>query len=446
MSEKLTNEQMGRIIDIAFYMPASSLYKLKFDKNIETISKDELLSLYKDKGEIEVKNKAIDKVKEFVYCFVDNLKNLLKQTGINVDSIDFNSGVRLIDLVGADNFRNIHPQLISLSSDLMNTQTQTQPSVFSTNLANIQIQNQSSVDDLIMQAAILTSRMLSHAPQPIRDEFRRRSEEINNGEVFNEILENLYAVYGVDAVEEMNYGELISAMQQTSPTAFQNLLNQNFNLGCNVLYNSFYNQNYFQNNTSQNFQAQQVSSINQNQPQNSVNNTIPAQNPFLSNFSQLWNWSCNMVTNYFFNPNQNSANNTIHNTNQNFQAQQVSSINQTQTQNSEIEKLVNFLESILNGSYWQGNTRINLEALRDLNFNVGQIRIFVERLRNANSVESMRISNSQSIRNLISKIDRKALVTVSDVANILVDLSEIYPDINRNNQIPSLVGSQERPR
>ncbi len=161
---------------------------------------------------------------------------------------------------------------------------------------------------------------------------------------------------------------------------------------------------------------------------------------------QLLNWGFNLGMNYLLNQNrpQNAANNTIptYNTNQNFQVQQVSSINQTQTQNSEIDKLVNFLKSILNGSYWQGNTKINLEALRDLNFNVGQIRAFVERLENANSFVSRRILNYQSVRNLISKIDRNVPVDVNDVANVLFDLSEIYPDVNRNENIPPF----EKPR
>lgn len=204
------------------------------------------------------------------------------------------------------------------------------------------------------------------------------------------------------------------------------------------------------------------------------------QNQFSSNFySQMIDWSYEMLMqappelrtsflnmglnigmNYFFNQNrpQNSANNIIPtNSNQNFSTQQVSPTNQIQyqpqpyqtsqtNQNSEIDKLVNFLASILNGSYWQGNTRINLETLRDLNFNVGQIRTFINRLGNANSIESMRISNYQSVENLILKIGRKAFVTVEDVANVLLDLSEIYPDINRNEQVPLLARSQERPR
>lgn len=137
----------------------------------------------------------------------------------------------------------------------------------------------------------------------------------------------------------------------------------------------------------------------------------------------------------------NPGNNAIsqYDTNQNqLQSYQVSQANQ----NPEIDKLVNFLESILNGSYWQRNTRINLEVLRDLNFNVGQIRAFVERLENANSFVSRRILNYQSVRNLISKIDRNVPVDVNDVANVLFDLSEIYPDVNRNENIPPF----EKPR
>ena len=236
-----------------------------------------------------------------------------------------------------------------------------------------------------------------------------------------EKLINLFGVYNFRS----NRQQLVSS--------FLNLMNNQTQTQQSVSSANFTN-NQTQNQPSSNFYSQMMNLGMQ------MFNQAPPESR-----EQLLNWGFNIGMNYLLNQNrpQNAANNTIptYNTNQNFQVQQVNSINQIQ--NSEIEKLVNFLESTLNGSYWQRNTRVNLETLRDLNFNVGQIRAFVERLENANSFESRRILDYQSVENLISKIDRKALVTVEDVANVLLDLSALYSDVNRNGNVPPFEKSQD---
>lgn len=336
MSEAITNKQLGRVIDILFFLPVYRITNWENDNAMINL-------LARESG------LTSDEVRRFMPLFLSNLQSL---TTVNGTPIDFTSREKLIDLFGKDKFRNGREQLISSFLNLMNAQTQTPQSVSSTNFTNNQTQNQSSSNPYF-QLMNLGMRMINQSPQ-LRNWY---------GEMVGEFASGMANRMGGPVI-----GQIAGSM------------------------------------------ARQMASQMFNQPRaNSENNTIPT-----------------------------------YNTNQNFQAQQVSSINQTQTQtqNSEIEKLVNFFKSILNGSYWQGNTRINLEALRDLSFDVDQIRAFINRLENANSFVSMRILNYENVTNLISKIDRNSLVTVRDAANVLFDISELYSDINRNENIPPF----EKPR
>lgn len=308
MSEPITNEQMKRLISVLFRLPVRRISNWETDNNM-------INGITRRLGLNQ------NEFRRFMPLFLSYLQS---QT-INGNPINLNSDEHLINLYGESKFRSEFGQLVSSFLSSMYNQEQTQQSVPSTNLTNNQTQNQSS-SNYFMQMMNLGMRMINESPQ----------------------LRNWY-------------GEMAGSIAR-----------------------------------------QVVSQMFNQPPTNPGNNTIPT-----------------------------------YNTNQNFQAQQVSLINQP----PEIEEIANFFESILNPAapYWANSTAVNLNSLKEVGVNFRQIRSFVAWLRNANTSECNTILNDyESVNNLTYKIRNNILVTVNEVADALFNLSELYPAIIRVEQIPSL--------
>lgn len=107
MSEAITNEQLGRLIDILFYLP---VYKINNWGNDNAM----INSLASQSGF------TIDEVRRFMPLFLSNLRSIRT---VNGTPIDFTSSEKLIDLFGKDKFRNGREQLISSFLNLMNNES-----------------------------------------------------------------------------------------------------------------------------------------------------------------------------------------------------------------------------------------------------------------------------------------------------------------------------------